>query len=47
MTNSTDRDPDDATRPRCPYFPDGRHDWGPDPDDPDLGDVCTCCGVGR
>ena len=38
-------DPRDKTD--CPYTPDGAHQWTPDPDDPDIGDVCALCGVGR
>ncbi len=32
---------------RCPHTADGMHVWGPDPDDPDAGDTCTLCAVGR
>ncbi len=39
--------PDPRDKTGCPYTADGAHQWGPDPDDPDSGDVCTCCGAGR
>lgn len=44
---------DRSTRPgdpdlvQCPHASDGLHTWGPDPDDPDAGDACTVCAVGR
>lgn len=38
-------DPRDKTG--CPYTDDGQHQWVPDPDDPDCGDVCGCCGTPR
>jgi hypothetical protein len=31
----------------CRFTADGQHDWAPDPDNPDLGDCCTLCAVGR
>jgi len=37
-------DPESA---QCPHGENGDHEWGPDPDDPDAGDTCTLCGVGR
>jgi hypothetical protein len=35
----------------CPFYPDGKHRWVPNPDeeglDGDGSDICDACGVGR